>query len=313
MAYEAFIPKNFRSKALRIIDKANAVIAKYQEAGFTLTLRQLYYQFVARDLFEDKYVWTGRNWRKDPNGTINAEPNYDLLGTVISDARLAGLIDWNAIEDRTRFLRGHTTYESPADAIELAHQRYRIDMWQGQARRLEVWIEKDALLGVIEEVCAKWDMNYFACRGYASQSELYNAGKRIEARRQDDGQDTIVIHLGDHDPSGMDMTRDNEDRLSLFAGEYVHVRRIALNMPQVEQYSPPPNPTKLTDSRANGYIAEFGHECWELDALEPQVISDLIEAEVQRYCDPKLWKARVDQFKRDRATLLKAVDFVREL
>lgn len=294
MAYEEFIPKNFQGKSLLIVEQANTIIAEYQAAGFTLTLRQLYYQFVARGLLANK------------------QQNYDKLGAIVSDARLAGLIDWDAIEDRTRFLRGHTTYASPADAISKLHSRYRIDMWQHQARRVEVWIEKDALLGVIEDVCSRWDVNYFACRGYASQSELYGAGKRIQYRREDEGQDTLVLHFGDHDPSGMDMTRDNCDRLSLFAGGYVEVRRLALNMPQVQQYNPPPNPTKLTDSRANGYIADFGHECWELDALEPQVIAKIIEDEVRSVLDIKLWNAAVKKFDADRAQLLDAVKYVED-
>src|SRR5688572_2826178 len=292
MAYETFIPKNIQGKSYEIIQQAVEILNEYQEAGFTLTLRQLYYQFVARGLLANK------------------QQNYDRLGAIVSDARLAGLIDWDAIEDRTRFLRGHTTYVDPADAITKLHDRYRIDMWQGQKRRIEVWIEKDALIGVIEQKCSEWDINYFACRGYASQSELYAAGKRIAFRRSHDEQDTLVIHLGDHDPSGMDMTRDNCDRLSLFAGDYVEVRRIALNMPQVQQYNPPPNPAKLTDSRAQQYIAEWGDESWELDALSPQVIAQLIQDEVDREVDSDVWEERVQQWNADKTKLDDAVKFV---
>lgn len=321
MAREAFIDKNFQAKSLLVIQRAREVLERYNQKGLTLTLRQLYYQFVAHDLFLDKYVRVGGKWRKAKEGevgTINADPNYDMLGNVLSDARLAGRIDWDMIEDRTRFLRGHTTHENPAAAIKAAHDRYRIDMWKGQPDRLEVWIEKDALIGVVTDVCSRFDINYFACRGYASQSELYNAGKRIQARRQYHNQNTIVLHLGDHDPSGMDMTRDNQDRLSLFAGDYVEVRRIALNMPQVRQYNPPPNPAKLTDCRANGYIAEYGDESWELDALDPDVIADLIEAEfadVVRSDEERseIWDARVAQFLKDKQTLLKSVDFAAKL
>lgn len=265
---EAFITKSFKSKSWNIINSANEIIKNYEAQGFTLTLRQLYYQFVARDLFEDKYSWTGSCWVKDPvNGTINAQPNYDNLGAIISDARLAGLIDWDGIEDRTRFLQGHQTYSNPADAIKSIARRYRIDMWSNQATRIEAWIEKDALAGVIQPICNQWDINFFACKGYVSQSELYGAGKRIQHRYRSTGQETIMLHLGDHDPSGMNMTRDNEDRLSQFAGMLVEVRRIALNMDQVELYNPPPNPAKLTDCRATKYIEEYGDESWELDAL----------------------------------------------
>jgi hypothetical protein len=291
---EQFIYKNFGNKALETIQKANAIIAEYQAAGLRLTLRQLYYQFVARGYIPNK------------------QTSYDNLGKLISDARLCGYIDWDALEDRTRFLRGHTTYNSPGEAIAALRRRYRVDMWEGQETRVECWIEKDALIGVIEQVCGKWDVDYFACRGYASQSELYNAGKRIAERRNSDGQETLVIHLGDHDPSGLDMTRDNEDRLSMFAGAPVEVIRVALNMNQVQQYDPPPNPTKMTDCRANKYVEEYGDESWELDALEPKVIAALIEKEVRRVVSVPAWNKRVEKLKSDVAKLDNAVKFVND-
>ena len=99
----------------------------------------------------------------------------------------------------------------------------------------------------------------------------------------------ILLHLGDLDPSGIDMSRDIQDRLDMF-GARAQVKRIALSMEQVEQYNPPPNPAKTTDSRYEGYIAEYGEESWELDALDPRVITKLIEKHVQQ---------RTDQFRRD--------------
>lgn len=289
---QCFVPKNFHGKSYALINFANDIIAEYAAQGFTLTLRQLYYQFVARDVLPNK------------------QRSYDNLGSLISDARLAGLIDWDAIEDRTRFLRGHTTFDHPSQSVESALRRYRIDMWRGQDARVEVWIEKDALIGVIERVCGKWDIDFFACRGYASQSELYTAGVRIRDRWRYEQQDTIVLHLGDHDPSGCDMTRDNEDRLSMFAQRPVNVIRIALNMNQVEQYDPPPNPCKLTDTRSGPYIERHGSESWELDALEPRVIAELIEGEVEQVIDFDLWNEREVDFCYDQAKLQSAVAFV---
>src|ERR1700722_6974774 len=109
------------------------------------------------------------------------------------------------------------------------------------------------------------------------------------------GQRPIVFHLGDHDPSGIDMTRDNYDRLSMFAGAPVQVVRRALNMPQVEEYDPPPNPAKLTDSRARDYIDKYGDECWELDALDPAMLRDLIRDAVLRIRDREKWDAALAQ------------------
>lgn len=106
----------------------------------------------------------------------------------------------------------------------------------------------------------------------------------------DAGQAPVILHLGDHDPSGIDMTRDIVARLEVFT-DYagIEVRRVALNMDQVEQYGPPPNPAKLTDSRVGQYIAVYGLDSWELDALEPQVIVDLIEQKTLERRDADLW------------------------
>lgn len=268
--FRCYLPKRFSEDSLKVIGAANHIIDEYSAKGYSLTLRQLYYQFVARGWLPNK------------------QASYDRLGSLISDARLAGLVSWTAIEDRTRNLRGVTTVRDPAQAVQAAREGYALDLWQDQPFRPEVWIEKDALVGVISGICARLRVDFFACRGYNSQSEQWRAGMRFAdyIRR---GQRPIVFHLGDHDPSGIDMTRDNQDRLSLFAGTPILVQRLALNMSQVEQYDPPPNPAKLTDSRAAGYVEKYGDSSWELDALDPEVIARLIEDAVSKVRDEAKW------------------------
>lgn len=271
---EAFQDISFRTSSLTIIAQADQIIREYQARGFTLTLRQLYYQFVSRDLLK------------------NAQTEYKRLGKIVNDARIAGKLDWSAIEDRTRNVKRPSVWRSPGDIIEAVADQYQEDLWIGQPYRPEVWIEKDALVGVIEGVCKELRVPYFACRGYASQSEIYDAGKRF--RRTAQGRQTpVVLHLGDHDPSGLDMTRDLEERLSMFAGRPVEVRRLALNMTQIEEYDPPPNPAKDTDARFEGYQEEFGDSSWELDALDPDVISGLIRDELDGLTDATRWSAAV--------------------
>lgn len=258
MQYQKF---NFREATLETIAQANIIIEEYQEQGFNMTLRQLYYQFVARDLLD------------------NTQQNYKKLGSTINDARLGGLIDWDAIIDHTRNLCKLDSWTSPSDILTDCIDWYREDMWADQDNYVEVWIEKDALIGVIERVCQNNDVPFFSCRGYTSQSEMHSAAMRMigYCRR---GQEVHIIHLGDHDPSGIDMSRDITDRLRMFMRRNNYtpakIHRIALNMDQVEQYDPPPNPTKLTDSRAPDYINKFGNDSWELDALEPSVMEELI-------------------------------------
>jgi hypothetical protein len=272
-----YTPKKFTTEHLAVIALVNKIVAEYEKKRLKLTLRQIYYQFVRR------------------NAIRNDDKEYKRLGSIINDARLAGLVDWNAIEDRTRFLRGTTHYETPHEAIDSASYRYFIDKWASQEKRIEVWIEKDALVGVIQRICFNLDLDYFSCRGYVSQSEMWVAGQRFNDYINE-GQEVIVLHLGDHDPSGIDMTRDIQDRLDLFCGPgNVEIKRIALQMEQIDQYNPPPNPAKITDSRSRGYIDRFGHESWELDALEPEVISDLIEGEVLEYRDARKWKAALER------------------
>ena len=272
MSLETFESFRFQAKTLSVIEQANAIIKEYLALGFVLTLRQLFYQFVSRALIE------------------NLQAEYKRLGTIIKNGRRAGLIDWEAIEDRTRNVRENPSWDSPAEIFADAAQQYEENLWRSQDFRIEVWIEKDALLGVIESVCDEFRLPFFACRGNNSESEQYKAGKRF-AGYLAKGITPIVLHLGDHDPNGLDMTRDNRDRLAMFARHGVEVRRLALNIDQVERYRPPPNFAKETDTRFSAYAEKFGSECWELDALDPIVIADLIRNEVERMIDADAWKA----------------------
>ena len=288
-----YVERNFSEKSLDIIAQANEIITEYAAQGFDLTLRQLYYQFVSRDLI------------------ANRQREYKRLGSVINDARLAGLIDWDTIVDRTRNLEQQPSWESPSDIVESCSRQFRFDKWEGQEYRPEVWIEKDALIGVIEGVCRELQVPYFSCRGYTSQSEMWSAAQRL-IRHANNDQQPHIFHLGDHDPSGIDMSRDIRDRLRLFMeGHDVQVtdfRRLALNMDQVREHDPPPNPTKITDSRADGYLREYGDESWELDALEPMAMAALIREAVEGIRDDNLWDERCEEEQVARETLRFAAD-----
>lgn len=220
-----YVERKFDPKSRALVDRSNAIITEYTAQGFVLTLRQLYYQLVSRDIIP------------------NRQKEYKRLGSIVNDARLAGLIDWHAIEDRTRNLQRLSTWETPALMLQTCADQYHLDLWAGQKCRVEVWIEKDALVGVIEGVCHELDLPYFSCRGYTSQSEMWGAAMRLK-RYQQGKQVPVILHFGDHDPSGKDMTRDIVDRLKLFMGG-AQVARLALNMDQVEQYKPPPTQPRL--------------------------------------------------------------------
>ena len=272
---QKFLEKKFSWETEIVIDQAEDIIREYKESGMTLTLRQLYYQFVSRDLLPNK------------------QKEYARLGRILSDARMTGLIDWDAIEDRTRNIRRVQTFTDPGDIIETCAYSFKLDHWKNQAYYIEVWIEKEALIGVIDTICGKLHVGWFACKGYVSKSEMYASAKRMNYYRSK-GKHPIIIHLGDHDPSGIDMTRDITKQHSVFEGAFT-VKRIALNMDQIEQYNPPPNPTKMTDSRSSDYVSNFGMSCWELDALEPKIMQNLVEKEVLQYRDLTIHQATIEK------------------
>lgn len=265
---KAYITKRFREESLRMIDLVNEVIDEYHVKGYDLTLRQVYYQLVAADLIP------------------NSERSYKNLGTLINEGRLAGYIDWDAIIDRTRNLRGLRSDTNPEITIYQAARLYRLDKWKNQPYHVEVWVEKDALAGIVGQICNRLDVDFFSCRGYTSQSEMWRAAQRLK-EFEDEGKETVILHLGDHDPSGIDMSRDITERLELF-GARPEFKRLALNMDQIDQYSPPPNPAKLSDSRAKGYIKKYGRSSWELDALKPETLDELINDNVTPYIDYSL-------------------------
>jgi hypothetical protein len=296
MIYHCYKDHRFQGSSDKIIDQALEIILKYVGEGYDLTLRQLYYRFVAMDLFPDDRKWaklpSGR-WVRDENGTKNADPNYDWLGMIINDGRLAGRIPWDTIVDRTREMCQNSHWDGPEQIIKSAAQSFRVDTRDTQPTYIEVWVEKEALIGVLERVCQDLDVPYMACRDYVSQSTMWQSSLRF-IQAEEAGKTCHLLHLGDHDPSGIDMTRDIQDRLDMF-NSCVIVQRIALTMDQIDQYQPPPNPAKITDSRSTSYIAAYGDESWELDALEPQVIHALITEEVSTLTNEEALQSRINE------------------
>ena len=276
---ERFKRHAFTKTTLDVIEQAIKIIDEYESEGFSLTLRQLFYQFVARELLP------------------NTQRSYKRLGGIVNDGRLAGLIDWESIEDRTRFVRRTSLWESPQQILLSAARSFMIDPWLKQRQMVEVWIEKDALVGVVESACNTWRIPLFSCRGYASQSSIYTAAIRhkeyFEHPEREVPLDALwVFHLGDHDPSGLDMTHDIENRLAMFYSEAT-IDRLALSREQISRYGLPPNPTKLTDSRCGPYIKEHGADSWELDAMPPGDLAKLVNEEIAKLIDPAIWEKSI--------------------
>lgn len=293
---ETFIEKDFGADALQMIVTINTILADYAAQGYDLSLRQLYYQLVSRNIIE------------------NTERSYKNVGNLVSDARLAGRIDWDMIKDRGREMVSNPHWQDPANFIEVVAPQYRFDLWADQPSYVEVMVEKQALEGVLEPVCRSLDVPFTANKGYSSSSAMYEASKRF-LKRAEEGKELFVIYLGDHDPSGIDMSRDVGERLNHFVntsmgfseneGDLLTVKRVALNMEQVRVLRPPENPAKITDSRAAGYISRFGRSSWELDAIEPRQLAALVRDAVTDIMDAALFKKNVKKQEKGRAELLK--------
>jgi hypothetical protein len=325
MARITYIPRKFSSETQETIDWAEEVCSEYAAQDLVLTLRQIFYQGVARGLIPNK------------------QSEYKRLGDILNNARLAGVFDWAYMVDRTRNVVEPRWWESPSALMKIAARQYASDLWQGQHVRIEVWIEKDAGIGVIEAVCDRNQVSYFSCRGYTSQTEMWEGAQRIRYHLEN-GERVVILHIGDHDPSGLDMSKDIASRLQLFVTrdwmmspwgqdlrasttgaitvgaikanmrDYMRskggtitdsespwmVKRIALNQDQIEQYNPPPNPAKQTDSRFEAYMDETGlDESWELDALDPMVLQELIQDEIDALRDDGVWAENEREQDRD--------------
>jgi hypothetical protein len=234
-----------------------------------MTLRQLYYRFVAHDLVDNK------------------QSQYDYLGEAMKEARLEGYVPWSAIEDRTRgteagdrpAVSARDRFERARGFLEGAPDRHARPRWEGQQRYVEVWVEKEALAGVLRPVCDELGVELFPNRGYTSVTMLHEAAERISERTPEGGR-AEVLYLGDFDPSGQDIERNAQEKLRYEFGTAVEVERIALTRPQIDERGLPPQPAKSTDSRYEDFVAEHGDLAVELDALEPEVLRDLVREEV---------------------------------
>lgn len=266
---EQFRTINFRADSAAQIQQMVTIVAEYQKQGLRLTARQLYYQFVSRDLIP------------------NTPRSYQNLCARLADARYAGLIDWDAIEDRGREPTIWSQYDSINECVERAVRNFRLPRWDGQSNYVELWVEKQALAGVLEPIAAEYHATLLVNKGYSSASAMYESAQRFmrccnqaESNFYDDDRleaRPVLFYLGDHDPSGEDMVRDIEARLVEFGVQRLEVRKLALTMTQVRKYRPPPNPAKTTDSRHAAYVAEHGtNSSWEVDALPPNVLAQII-------------------------------------
>ncbi len=270
-------------KNISKLNIVNGIIEEYLEQGYKLTLRQLYYQLVSRDIIP------------------NRVQEYSKLSTLLVKGRMAGAVDWDAIEDRIRIPYLPYWVHGIDDAIEDTIQAYRLNRQNGQEVYIELWVEKDALSGVLKRITNYYHINLMVNRGYSSCTAMHDAYNRFNEKITE-GIEPYIFYLGDHDPSGLDMIRDIKDRLIGFGTE-VNVKPIALTSKQIQKYNPPPNPAKITDPRAGWYLQKFGSKSWEVDALTPDVLHSVVKNNVENIIDIELFNKMVKTENKDKEEL----------
>lgn len=297
--FEDGTKRMWKTEKEEVVSNIVSIVEQYRSMGYRLTLRQLHYQFVA-----------------NVPGYVNHDSAYKKLGKILDDCRYSGFVDWDAIADRGRVPKNNYTVEDIPDALKDTVDTYRLNRQKDQDNHVEVWTEKDALSEIFWRSCSRYGVTLCVNKGYTSSSAIYESYTRI-AEKINEGKTATILYFGDHDPSGLDMIRDVEDRLRLMlengrqletgSSDDLIVKPIGLTMKQIEKYRLPPNPTKMTDSRSPQYIKAFGSTCWEVDALKPEVLTQIVEENIVEQIDMRQYGEMLKQEQNDIIELKKII------
>jgi hypothetical protein len=204
------------------------------------------------------------------------EAGYSKVQKALVKMRLCNVIPWRWITDGTRWRRGPETFDGVEDALHETARLYRRSLWDRAEEIVEIWLEKEALAGVILPVCDRWTVDLMVCKGYPSLSYLAEAAEHARGRRKP----LRIYYLGDLDPSGKDIPRNIRSRLSEFSVDYSLIE-LAVNREQVTAWNLPTRPTKSTDSRAK----EFSGDSVELDAIPADRLRELVDDAINAHVD----------------------------
>jgi len=297
-----------------VVEAVNKVMREYT---MRLTIRQLYYRIISPpyQLFAN---------------TMN---NYKAFDKVMTKARERGHVDWRRIEDRARgTIGGDYGWASPdayldekIDELKNAADHYTRAIWDNQPQYVEVWVEKDALATLFSQAVGGFRVVTFPSRGYSSFTKVMEAIIERFMERWKRGQQVIILHFSDHDPSGLNMSQDLFNRLrdygvqaisdeggdegidaeNKFSHErpYFEIVRCALTYDQVQQFQLASNPTKSADPRSKDYVAKYGDKCWELDAVPPDSLQEIIRRSVWQFIDADLWKQTRETMEKEQQQL----------
>ena len=223
----------------------------------------------------------------NPMGLIPSMSKNDMYGVyrLLRIAREQGDIPWEWIVDETREIERSATWDNPEQYMRAAARSYRLDFWNQQPVRCEVWSEKGTVRGLLAPVLDQYAVGFRVMHGFGSATEVYNVSQ------DDNGQELVVLYVGDFDPSGMFMSEEDlPNRLSKYHGDHVTLRRIALTRDQVRGLTSFPASDKKKDPRYKWFVANYGDRCWELDAMDPNDLRDCVEETIKGLIDPIAWE-----------------------
>ena len=339
-----------------IVDAIISIAEEYDNDGYVLTLRQLYYQLVARDIVP------------------NHDKVYSKISSIKDDVVYSGLVDWEIFEDRGRVPTVAYFENNVKDALRRTIDCYGLNRQIGQTRHVEVWTEKDAISSILRKVTDKYTIRLVVNKGYTSSTAIYGAYERF-VEEIVAGKKVTILYFGDHDPSGIDMIRDINDRLMFM---FTHGKRmyqdlweridkwwhdnsytiytvadiseefeevasilnkddekierlfdvgklklfleenqlfeivpVGLTMEQIKQYNPPHNPAKITDPRAKGYIKKYGAISWEVDALRPEVMIEIVKNAIEENIDMESYAGMLQREKSEKNQIIELIDKIK--
>jgi hypothetical protein len=227
-----------------------------------MTVRQVYYAGVVRNLYP------------------KTEMSYNLVCRELTKLRKDGRLPFNWLADNTRWVRQVRAYTGVDEVLGDAWLYYRKDLWRNNPERVEIWLEKDALSGVVAQVTEEYAAPLYVTKGYASLSYLYSAAMSLEG----ENKPTFIYYFGDFDPSGVNIPIKVEETLREYApnADFDFIRT-AVNSDQIESLKLPTRPTKRTDSRAKS----FGNRSVELDAIPATTLRKMVNEAITRHLDPR--------------------------
>ena len=244
------------------VERRRARLLEIVEAMKPMTVRQVFYQATVRGLVE------------------KSEAGYTKVQSDLVLMRRSGLLPYAWLADNTRWQRKPTTFNGIEEALEATASFYRKSLWTDADAYVEVWLEKDALAGVVYPITSVFDVPLMVARGYASLSFLHNAAEHINEL----DVPAYIYHLGDYDPSGVNAGEKIEETLRELASDAeINFERIAVTPEQIADWDLPTRPTKATDTRAK----DFGEISVELDAIEPSRLRAIVQEAIEYHLPPR--------------------------